>query len=112
MEGSATSFADVLGFEIDVLYGSPPVHGRVKAGDSSYGQPVYIHLSLPGDDEPGRQPTGELRIHVGADIDGLYQAYRQRDANVVREPTAAPWGLCEFVVLGPDGHYLRFCAEG
>lgn len=112
VEASAKYFADVLGFEIDFLYGSPPVHGRVKTGDGSYGQPIYIHLSLPGDDELGRQPTGELRIHVGADIDGLCQAYQQRGANVVQEPTSEPWGLREFVVLGPDDHYLRFCAEG
>jgi hypothetical protein len=71
VEVSAKYFSDVLGFDIDFLYGSPPVHGRVKTGDGSYGQPTYIHLSLPADDELGRQPTGELRIHVGADVDGL-----------------------------------------
>lgn len=108
---AARYFVDLLGFDLDFLYGDPPVHGRVKTGDGTYGQPIYIHLSLPDDDETGRQPTGELRIHVGHDVDALCQTYRGRGVNVVQDPISQPWGLREFVVLEPNGHYIRFCAE-
>ena len=111
VKAAADYFVRVLGFELDFLYGDPPSHGRVKSGDGSYGQPIYVHLSPPGDDEIGLRPTGELRIHVGHDIDALCDAYVRRGADVVQSPTTQPWGLREFLVLEPNGHYIRFCAE-
>jgi lactoylglutathione lyase len=106
---SAAYFRDVLGFEIDFLEGDPPVHGRIRKGDGSYGQPVYVHLSQA---EPAAvRPCGELRIHVGHDLDGLFEAYRARGVDVVFAPVSQPWGLREFAVREIDGHVLRFCAE-
>ena len=106
---SAGFFREVLGFEIDFLEGEPPVHGRVKVvGD--WGHPIYIHLSLA---ESGVvAPSGEIRIHVGRDLDGLFEAVRQRGAEVVFAPVSQPWGLREFAVREVNGHVLRFCAEG
>lgn len=110
---SAHYFRDVLGFRIDFLHSNreeePPVHGRVCQGDGSWGQPVYIHLTLAGPE--GVRPCGELRVHVGRDLDGLFEAYRARGVEVVLTPTSQPWGLREFAVRDLDGHLLRFCAE-
>ena len=106
---SAAYFRDVLGFDVDFLHGEPPVHGRVKKGDGSYGQPIYIHLSKA--DSAEVCPSGELRIHVGRDLDGLFDAYRARGVQIVFEPVSQPWGLREFAVRELDGHVLRFCAE-
>lgn len=108
--GAAAYYRDVLGFEIDFLAGEPPDHGRVRKGDGSFGQPVYIHLTKASP-APVR-PGGELRIHVGRDLDGLFAAYRALDVEVVFAPVSQPWGLREFAVRDPDGHVLRFCAEG
>ena len=106
---SAEYFRDVLGFEIEFLEGDPPVHGRIKQGDGSYGQPVYIHLtSAPLE---AVRPSGELRIHVGHDLDGLFEAYRSRGVAVVFAPVSQPWGLREFAVRELNGHVLRFCSE-
>jgi reactive intermediate/imine deaminase len=106
---SAHFYRDVLGFDIDFLSGDPPGHGRVKKGDFSYGAPIYIHLSkaLP----EAVRPSVELRIHVGRDVDGLFDVYRTRGAMVVLAPISQPWGLREFAVRDLDGHVLRFCAE-
>jgi len=70
---SARFFERVLGFEIDFLYGAPATHGRVKSGDGSCGQPIFIHLSqaMPED----IRPSGELRMHVGRGLDALFDAY-------------------------------------
>ncbi len=106
---SARYFRDVLGFEIDFLEGNPPIHGRVKKGDGSWGQPVYIHLSSSAPDEV--RPSGELRIHVGHDLDGLFEKYRRLGVEVVFTPVSQPWGLREFAVREINGHVLRFCAE-
>ena len=65
---SAAYFRDMLGFEVDFLDGDPPVHARVMKGDRTYGDPVYIHLTAA---PPERvRPSGEIRIHVGHDLDG------------------------------------------
>lgn len=110
VRASAEYFRDVLGFDVDFLHGEPPVHGRVAKGDGSWGQPVYIHLAKAGPEEV--RPSGELRIHVGRDLDGLFEAYRARGVRVVFPPMSQPWGLREFAVQELDGHTLRFCAEG
>lgn len=108
---SVAFFVDVLGFELDFVYGEPPAHARVRTGDGSYGQPIFIHLGRPEEDEVGVPPTGELRLHVGHAIDALCDVYRARGADIVQEPTDQPWGLREFLLREPNGHYLRFCAE-
>ncbi|MGH7289179.1 MAG: cupin domain-containing protein [Myxococcota bacterium] len=106
---SVRYFRDLLGFEIDFLEGDPPVHARVMKGDGSYGDPIYIHLSKALPEEV--RPSGELRIHVGHDLDGLFDGYRALGVAVVFPPISQPWGLREFAVREINGHVLRFCAE-
>ncbi len=106
---SAQYFHEVLGFEIDFLEGDPPIHGRVTKGDGSWGHPIYIHLSKAAPEEV--RPSGELRIHVGHDLDGLFEAYRRLGVEVVFTPVSQAWGLREFAVREINGHVLRFCAE-
>jgi uncharacterized glyoxalase superfamily protein PhnB len=105
---AADYFVQVLGFELDFLYGEPPMHGRVRTGDGSYGQPIYIHLTCSASDD---RPEVELRIHVGDDVDGLHAEYLRRGAQIVEAPVSRPWGLREFLLRTPDGHWLRFCGE-
>lgn len=101
----------LLGFEVDFLWGEPPTHGRVKLGRpgrGGWGQPVWIHLGLT------RQPVhpcGEMRIHVGHDIDGLHAHCVAEGAAVLEPLVNQPWGLREFVIAMPEGHRLRLCAE-
>ena len=105
---SAEYFEQKLGFAIDFVEGDPPVHARIKVvGD--WGHPVYIHLSLA---EPqGVHPSGEIRIYVARDLDGLFEQYRQLGVEVVFAPVSQPWGLRECAVRESKQHVLRFCAE-
>ena len=106
---AADWFVRVLGFEIDFLHGEPPhVHGRVKLGDRSFGDPIYIHLSRSADPI---QPCGETRLHVGHDIDGLHAHVVAQGGVVLLPPTNQPWGLREIVVQAPGGHRLVLGAE-
>lgn len=106
---AAEWFVRVLGFQIDFLHGAPvPVHGRVKLGDHSWGDPVYIHLSQA----PGPiQPCGETRLHVGRDVDGLHRHALAQGATVLLPPTDQPWGLREMGIEAPGGHRLVLGAE-
>ena len=106
---AADWFVRVLGFEIDFLHGEPPhVHGRVKLGDRSFGDPICIHLSHTAGDI---QPCGETRLHVGHDIDGLHAHVLAQGGTVLLAPTNQPWGLREIVLQGPGGHRLVLGAE-
>jgi len=105
---SADFFERVLGFAVDFLEGDPPVHGRVKVV-GNWGHPVYIHLSLAEPEEV--RPSGEIRIYVGHDLDGLFAEYRRLGVEIVFTPVSQPWGLREFAVRDIDGHVLRFCKE-
>ena len=107
---AARYFSEVLGFQLDFIAGEPPSYARVKhvPTDRSHGDPVYIRLWQvnPREARPWR---GEIVIHVGHDVDGLHEAYRQRGVDIIEAPASQPWGLREFAICEPDGHVLRFC---
>ena len=102
-------YRDVLGFEADFLWGDPPVHGRVMKGDGTYGDPVYIHFTRAAAEEI--HPSGQIRIHVGQDIDGLFETYQARNVDVMARPKSEPWGLREFSIRDSNGHVLCFCGH-
>lgn len=108
VQAAADWFCRTLGFELDFLHGTPPVHGRVKLGDFSWGAPVYIHLSHS---DTSVQPCGATRLHVGHDIDGLHAHVLASGATVLQPPTDRPWGLREMVIEAPGGHRLCLGAE-
>lgn len=99
---AADWFCRTLGFALDFLHGDPPLHGRVKLGDRSWGDPVYLHLRHLAPPVP----AAEVRLHVGHDLDGLHRHVVARGAEVAVPPTDRPWGLREFVVVAPGGHRL------
>jgi catechol 2,3-dioxygenase-like lactoylglutathione lyase family enzyme len=106
LTASVRFYCDVLGLELDFLWGEPPSYGRVRhTGD---GAPIYIHLSPA---PPASIAPCELRLHVGRDVDGLHAAYAARGADVGPAPRNQPWGLREFELRDPDGHLLIFGAE-
>ncbi len=105
---AADWFVRVLGFEVDFLHGQPVVHGRVKLGDRSWGDPVYIHLQQH---RGAIQPCGATRLHFGHDIDGLCRHAAAAGAHVLQPPTDQPWGLREAILEAPGGHRLVLGAE-
>ena len=98
-------FCRTLGFEADFVF---PEHARVKLGDRTFGDPIYIHLSLS---VGAIDPCGETRLHVGHDIDGLHAHVLASGATVLQAPVDRPWGLREMVLLAPAGHRLCLAAE-
>lgn len=106
---AARYFCDVLGFELDFIAGEPPSYARVKhVPAAGQGEAVYLRLWQVNVRE-ARPWRGEIVIHVGNDIDGLYAAYVKRGVDILEAPTSQPWGLREFALREPDGHVLRFC---
>ncbi len=106
LQASVRFYCDVIGLELDFLWGEPPHYGRVKHG--GHGDSVFIHLEQVALPVPN---TSELRLHVGRDVDGLCAAYVAQGADVIHAPQTQPWGLREFALRDPDGHVLIFGAE-
>ena len=108
VKAAADWFVRVLGFELDFRTGEPAVHGRIRIGDRSFGDPIYIHLTQA---TGAIQPCGETRLHVGHDIDGLHARLVAAGVTVLLAPTDQPWGLREIVVQAPGGHRLVLGAQ-
>jgi uncharacterized glyoxalase superfamily protein PhnB len=103
-------YRDKLGFHVDFVEGDPPLHARVCA-DPSYASPT-IHIRfepLAPNAEPN--PSVYLWLHVGSDLDRLFEIYRGRGVEIVHEPEDKPWGLRQFIIEDCDGYLLRFSAE-
>ena len=107
---SVAWYRDVLGFDLDFMYGDPPAHARVSGGGPAEHGPIPVRIQLSQPSRYDDRPLGRahLMIHVGVDVDGLYHEYAARGVEVVMEPTSQPWGLREFTIADPDGHLLRF----
>lgn len=101
-------FARVLGFTTDFVHGEPPDYARVRLGDRSWGDPVYLHLRLT---RAPITPCGEIRLHVGHDLDGLHAHALAQGAEVIEPPTDQPWGLREMMLRAPGGHEIILGAE-
>ncbi|MEZ4656298.1 MAG: GNAT family N-acetyltransferase [Caldilineaceae bacterium] len=107
---SAHWFRDKLGFRIDFLFGEPPTHAGVSRGDWT-GRMVTLQLSqVPP--ERDIAPAGYVYVMVGANIDELFAQYRDAGVEIMAEPVSQPWGMREFTVREPHGHYLRFGTHG
>ena len=103
-------YRDKLGFHVDFVHGDPPVHARVCA-DPSYSSPT-VHIRFEPL-EPGASPNPSvyLWLHVGTGLDQLFQLYKARGVEVIREPEDRPWGLRQFVVKDCNGYLVSFSAE-
>jgi uncharacterized glyoxalase superfamily protein PhnB len=102
-------YRDVLGFEVDFVAGDPPAHARVSSGDRDRGYAVRIRLVSR--DHASRAGQCYDWIHVGSDLDGLFEKYRAAGVAIVSAPVDQPWGLREFRIEDLDGHLHCFVAE-
>lgn len=106
---STNYYRDVLGFNIDFLYGNPPTHAGVSRGKWS-GAMVTIQLSqVPKDREI--VPSASLFIRVDTRIDDLHAQYVANGATILEAPEDKPWGFREFAIKDMNGHVLRFATQ-
>ncbi len=107
---TAEYYRDVLGFDIDFVYGEPPIYGSVSRDDAI----INFSLSEP----PGRRNSvstqsagnGVDAYIVVSDIDELYEELRLHGATVIVEPASQEYGMREFQVEDCN-HYRIALAE-
>jgi len=93
-------YTEVLGFESQWDWGTPPTFGGACSGDFS----VFFCLNAQG--ERGTW----LSIFV-EDVDALYAELVERGAIIKQPPQNFPWGVREMNVADPDGHRIRFSSD-
>jgi uncharacterized glyoxalase superfamily protein PhnB len=108
---TAEYYRDILGFEIEFVYGDPPFFGSVSRDDA------VINFSLS--DPPGRRNSvasagpgnGVDATIVVTDVDEICEDLKQRGANVIQEPQTMDYGMREGLVEDLNGYRLALSAE-
>lgn len=93
---SLAYYRDVLGFEVDWVYGEPPDFASVSRGKGV--------LFLGVDDAT----PGSWVMFFTRDVDALHREIAGRGAIVRMAPRDMPWGVREMQVADPDGNIMRF----
>jgi len=104
-------YRDVLGFEVDFVYGDPPTYGSVSRG----GAVLQFTLSDP----PGRRNSvlragpgnGVDAYFVVRDVDELHEELRSRGALVRQSPATHYYGMREFKIEDCNGYLMVFAEE-
>lgn len=111
VEDTVSHYRDVMGFEVDFLYGTPANYASVSRDDA------IINFTLS--DPPGRRNSvrtsgpgnGVDAYLVVADIDDVYIEFQENGANVVEPIASYDYGMREFQVEDVNGYRLTIAEE-
>ena len=104
-------YRDVMGFEVDFLYGTPPTYASVSRDDAIFN----FTLSNP----PGRRNSvsiagvgnGVDSYMVVGDVDEVYEELRENGANVVVPIASQEYGMREFHIEDLNGYRIAIAEE-
>jgi uncharacterized glyoxalase superfamily protein PhnB len=104
-------YRDVLGFEIDFIYGDPPSYGSVSRDEAV----INFSLSQPPGRRNGVQTAGpgngiDAYFIVG-EVDELYAELADAGARTHALPASHEYGMREFKVEDCNGYVLTFAEE-
>ena len=98
---AAEFYRDKLGFEISFTHGEPTYYAIVKRGNT-----VSIHLS---EREDTSKPIARCHVYVFvSDVDAVHKEYTSRGVKVDGAPANQEYGMREFDMIDPSGHFLTF----
>jgi uncharacterized glyoxalase superfamily protein PhnB len=102
-EETTRFYKDALGFETSHTYGQPPFYVVVKRGS------VHIHFSEREDTTFEIEPC-HVFIRV-SDVDAVYEEFMSKGLEIEVPPEDQDYGMREFDLLDPNGHFLTFGQE-
>jgi predicted enzyme related to lactoylglutathione lyase len=108
---TAEYYRDVLGFEVDFIYGDPPSYASVSRDDAI----INFSQSQP----PGRRNSvstaapgnGVDAYIVVSDLDDLHEEFAHHGANVVARPESHDYGMREFTILDCNAYRITLAEE-
>jgi uncharacterized glyoxalase superfamily protein PhnB len=104
-------YRDVIGFEVDFLYGTPPTYASVSRDDA------IINFTLS--DPPGRRNSvskagvgnGVDAYMVVSDVDEVYEELKEHGANVVVPIASQEYGMREFHIQDLNNYRIAIAEE-
>ena len=93
-------YEDELGFKTSFSHGDPPFYVILKRGG------VSVHLSEREDQSTEIEPC-HVYISV-SDVDAVYQACLSKNLEIATAPEDQDYGIREFDLIDPNGHFLTF----
>ncbi|MGZ3306077.1 MAG: VOC family protein [Asticcacaulis sp.] len=103
---SANFFHQILGFEVDFLYGEPPFYGSV----SRDGVRLHLrHVAKPNFAELSARETSLIVASFEvSDVRALFEEFSQGGADMPQTLVKQVWGGTDFHVRDPDGNVVSF----
>jgi catechol 2,3-dioxygenase-like lactoylglutathione lyase family enzyme len=103
---SAGFYRDRLGFQVDLLYGSPPYYGSVSRG----GACLHLrHVESPNFAElAAREPALIVASITVTGVEALEAELAAAGAEITQRLTPHAWGGTDFHVRDPDGNTFSF----
>jgi uncharacterized glyoxalase superfamily protein PhnB len=104
-------YRDVLGFQVDFVYGDPPAYGSVSRDDAI--------INFSRSDPPGRRNNvvsagagnGVDAFIVVSDVDELYEELRGHGATLITEPRSEDYGMREFHIEDCNRYRIAIAEE-
>ena len=98
---TAEYYQDKLGFTISFLWGEPPYYAIVGRDDI-----VSLHFS---EREDTTKPIAPSHVYVFvADVNAVYEEYKAKGLKIFSPPEDQEYGMREFEIVDPNGHFLTF----
>ena len=108
---AAEYYRDVLGFEVDFIYGEPAMYASVSRDDAiinfSRSEPSGRRNSISA----AGAGSGVDAYVVVSDVDDLHEELTAHGARVVAAPASQDYGMREFVLEDPNGYRLALAEE-
>jgi predicted enzyme related to lactoylglutathione lyase len=102
---TAMYYRDVLGFEIDFIYGEPPSYASVSRDDAVLN---FTHARAPDWRDGG---LGVDAMIVVADAHAVMHELAERGANIVRPLVDHPTGMSDFVIEDCNRYRIAIAEE-
>lgn len=100
---AAAHYVEALGFHLD-WYSEGDGIGGISCGACRL---FLTSPSFRGSDAHRGKSVIWLNLESKAEVDALYERWRQAGARIAAAPEDKPWRLREFTALDLDGNHLR-----
>jgi uncharacterized glyoxalase superfamily protein PhnB len=111
VEDTVSHYRDVMGFEVDFLYGTPATYASVSRDDAI----INFTLSEPAGRRNSVRTAGSGNgvdaYFVVADVDEVYIEFQENGANVVEPIASYDYGMREFQIEDINGYRLTIAEE-
>ena len=104
-------YRDVMGFEVDFLYGTPPTYASVSRDDAIFNFTLSDPLGRRNSVRTAGFGNGVDAYMVVSDVDEVYEEFRENGANVVVPIASQEYGMREFHIEDLNNYRIAVAEE-